>query len=126
MPAFYKIDKERRLVISTGAGILTMAETLAHQSKLAIDPDFDPGFSQLMDFTQVTQIELSANDIRRLAQRSVFSPQSRRAFIMPNDVTYGLGRMYEILREAAGEHGIGVFRNLEGALDWILSRRERA
>lgn len=126
MPAFYKIDKERRLVMSTGAGILTMAETLAHQNKLANDPDFDPSFSQLMDFTQVTQIELNANDIRRLAQRSIFSPQSRRAFIMPNDAAYGLGRMYETFRESAGEHGIGVFRSLEEALDWILSKEERA
>jgi hypothetical protein len=45
---------------------------------------------------------------------------------MANDAAYGLGRMYEIFREAAGEHGIGVFRNLEEALDWILSKRERA
>jgi hypothetical protein len=126
MPAFYKIDRERRLVMSTGAGILTMAEILAHQNKLANDSDFDPDFSQLMDFTQVTQIALNANDVRRLAQRSIFSPQSRRAFIMANDAAYGLGRMYEIFRESAGEHGIGVFRNLEEALDWILSKRERA
>jgi hypothetical protein len=126
MPALYKIDKERRLVMTTGAGILTMAESLAHQNKLANDSDFDPSFSQLMDFTQVTQIELSTNDIRRLAQRSIFSPQSRRAFIVPSATAYGLARMFEILREAAGEHGIGVFRSLEEALDWILSKEERA
>jgi hypothetical protein len=125
MPAFYKIDKERRLVMSTGAGILTMAQSLAHQNKLANDPDFDPSFSQLMDFTLVTQVALDASDIRRLAQRSIFSPESRRAFIVPSATAYGLARMYGILREAAGEHGIGVFRNLEEALDWILAKRER-
>jgi hypothetical protein len=125
MPAFYKIDKERRLVMTTGAGRLSMADALAHQEKLAGDSDFDPGFSQLMDFTHVTQIDLNADDIRVLAQRSIFSPQSRRAFIVPSDSAYGLARMYEILREEAGEHGIGVFRNLDEALDWILSKKKR-
>jgi hypothetical protein len=33
--------------------------------------------------------------------------------------------MFEILREAAGEHGIRVFRNLDEALDWVLSKEER-
>jgi len=125
MPAFYKIDKERRLVISTGAGILTMAEILAHQKKLGNDPDFDPGFSQLIDFSQVSELDLDASDIRVLAQRSIFSPRSRRAFIMPTELAYGLGRMYGMLRESAGEHGIGVFRDLEEALDWILSKEGR-
>jgi hypothetical protein len=126
MPAFYKIDKERRLVLTSGAGTFSMADALAHQNNLVNDPDFDPSFSQLMDFTQVTQIELSVNDIRRLAHRSIFSQQSRRAFIMPSDIAYGLARMFEMLREAAGENGIGVFRNLDEALDWILAKEERA
>jgi hypothetical protein len=102
-----------------------MADVLTHQSKLSNDPDFDPGFSQLIDFRHVTQLELNADDIRTLAQRSIFSPQSRRGLIMQSDLAYGLARMYEILREEAGEHGIRVFRNLDEALDWILSKEER-
>ncbi len=31
MPAYYNIDKERRLVMSTGSGVLTMTDALAHQ-----------------------------------------------------------------------------------------------
>jgi hypothetical protein len=30
--------------------------------------------------------------------------------------------MYEILRENYGDNGIRVFRNLDKALDWILSK----
>jgi hypothetical protein len=47
MAAFYKIDKERHLVMSTGAGVLTLPDLLAHQEKLLADPDFSPDFSQL-------------------------------------------------------------------------------
>jgi hypothetical protein len=123
MPAFYKIDKERKLVISTAAGAFTLADGLAHQEKLRMDPDFDPGFSQLLDFTQATRIDLSEQDLWLLAQENIFSPKSRRAILVTGGVAYGLGRRFENLRETKGEEGIQVFRNLEQALDWVLAKR---
>ncbi|HEV2196770.1 MAG TPA: hypothetical protein VGR55_14395 [Candidatus Acidoferrum sp.] len=110
MPEFYKIDKERRLILTTGSGVLTLADAVSHMDKLSKDQDFDPNFSQIVDFTQVTRIELSADDIRRLAQRTIFSPSSRRAFIAPDEVAFGIGRMFQILRGLEGEKGIRVFR----------------
>lgn len=120
MPAFYKIDKERRLVMTTASGVLTMAEALGHQTKLLQDPDFDPSFSQLMDLTQVATFEVSISDVRKLAQPKVFSPDSRRAILVDNDYAFGAARVFETLRDIAGEKGIRVFRNLEEALDWVL------
>lgn len=122
MPAFYKIDKERRLVLTTGSGVYTLADAVSHMDKLSNDPDFDPNFSQIVDFTQVTRIELSADEIRRLAQRTIFSASARRAFIAPDEVSFGIGRMFETLRSLEGEKGIGVFRTLEEALDWVFPR----
>jgi hypothetical protein len=122
MSAFYKIDKERRLVMTSGSGVFTLADALAHQGKLLNDPDFDPAFSQIADFTQFTHFNLSAGDVRKLAERTIFSPRSRRAMIVPNDLAYGLGRMFEMLRENEGETGIRVFRTLEEALEWVLSK----
>ncbi|MGC1619940.1 MAG: hypothetical protein WA765_15735 [Candidatus Acidiferrum sp.] len=124
MPAFYKIDKERRLVMSSGTGVFNKEDALSHQNRLLADPDFDPSYSQLLDFTHVAKIDLTAADIRLLAVRNIFLSESRRAFLVPNDLAFGLGRMYEILREAAGERGIRIFRNLEEALDWVLSKQE--
>ena len=40
MPAFYFIDKERRLVFSSGSGVLTLEDMLGHRSRLLKDPDF--------------------------------------------------------------------------------------
>ena len=94
MPEFYKIDKERRLVLTTGSGVLTLAEAVSHMDKLSKDPDFDPSFSQIVDFTQVTRIELSSDEIRRLAQRTIFSATSRRAFIAPDEVAFGIGACF--------------------------------
>lgn len=124
MPAFYKIDKERRFVLSSGTGVFNLEDARLHQERLLADPEFDPSYSQLLDFTHITQIDLTASDVQRLALRNIFSPDSRRAILVPNDLAFGLGRMFEILREAAGERGIRVFRNLEDALEWVLSKQE--
>lgn len=126
MPAFYKIDRERRFVLTTVSGVVSLADGLAHQENLLRDPDFDPSFSQLMDYTHVSKFEIGGEGVRALAQRSIFSPDSRRAMLVNGDVAFGLARMFEGFRESLGEHGIRVFRNLDDALDWVLSKNTAA
>jgi hypothetical protein len=119
MSASYHIDKERRLVMSSGAGVLTREDILGHMDRLLNDLDFDPDFSQLTDFTHVSALEIEPEDVRQLAQRNVFSPRSRRAFVVKDDLQYGLARMFQIHRELNGEGGIRVFRTFDEAMDWI-------
>lgn len=126
MPAFYKIDKERRLIMSSASGVFTLADAVSHMERLSKDPDFDPSFSQIADFTQVTRVELSSDEIRRLAQRGIFSADSRRAFIAPNEAIFGIGRMFETLRGFEGEKGIRIVRTLEEALDWVFPKSASA
>lgn len=126
MPAYFKIDKEHRLVMSTISGVFTMAEALAHRENLRKHPDFDPSFSQLVDFTQVARLELKREDMQGLAQASIFSSDSRRAFVTSSDVVFGMARMFEALRDSIGENGIRVFRNLDEALDWVLGKNTSA
>jgi hypothetical protein len=121
MPACYKIDKQRRLVMSTAYGTVSREDLLDHQNKLLADPDFDPTFSQLSDFGHMTKVEVTAEDVRKFAERNIFAPSSRRAFVVPDDVAFGLARMFEMLRDAKGEQGIRVFRELEEGLDWVFS-----
>jgi hypothetical protein len=120
MSAFYRIEKERRLVLSFGAGVLTKEDILGHMDRLSKDPDFDPAFSQVADFTHITEIHLEPGDVRLLAKRNVFSFSSRRALVVKNDLPYGLARMFEIHRELNGEKGIRVCRSLVEALEWVF------
>ena len=122
MPSFYKIDKRRKLVMSSYSGVLTMADASGHQEKLRKDPDFDANFSQLFDVTHVTDVQLTAEDVRTLARAHVFSPDSRRAILVDSDLKFGLARMFEVLRDTMGEKGIRVFRNLDEALEWIFAK----
>ena len=80
MPAFYKIDKKRRFVLSTISGEITYAEALAHQRDLSADRDFDPTFAHVADFTYATLAKISPQEVRQFAERSIFSPDARRAF----------------------------------------------
>ena len=126
MPAFYKIDRERRLVLSTGSGTVTRDDLMGHQDRLLEDPDFDPSFCQLWNLTLVTESRLKAADVEMMARRDVFSPFSRRAIVVGTDEHYGLARMFQIHRELSGEHGIRIFRNLDDGLDWIFSKGQAA
>jgi hypothetical protein len=120
VPAFYKIDKERRVVLSSGAGVLNRADIQGHMDRLSSDPDFDPNYSQILDFTHLAGVDIGPEDVRQFAQRNIFSPQSRRAFVVKDDLQFGLARMFEIHRELNGETGIRVFRTIDEALDWVL------
>ena len=65
-------------------------------------------------------LEVEPEDVRQLAQRNIFSPRSRRAFVVKDDLQFGLARMFEIHRELKGETGIRVFRAFDEAMDWIM------
>jgi hypothetical protein len=120
MPAFYHIDKNRKIVMSTASGLLTRKDLGTHMQNLLKDPDFNPAFSQLADFSHITGQELTPDDIRDIARTNVFNPTSRRAFIVADDQSESLAEMFAILRDAAGERGIRVFRTLEEGIDWII------
>jgi hypothetical protein len=62
--------------------VLTLADALAHQQRLSEDPDFDPSFLQLLDMTDVTELNFDTADVRKMAQATIFSPSSRRAFVV--------------------------------------------
>jgi hypothetical protein len=120
MPAGYKIDKKHRLVLSAGWGVLTFADVLAHKERLLSDPDFDPDYGQILDFTRVTEMALAFDELVRFSEFEVFSPRSRRALVVLDDVTFGLARVYEMLRDRRGESGIRVCLTVQEALTWVL------
>lgn len=126
MPVSYVIDKQNKLAIGTATGVLTMDEVLESRRQILGDPDFDPSFSQLGDLSSVTKVDLTADQIKMLAETSPFSPASRRAFVGESLEIYGLVRMYEIVRGLRGDRQIRTFRSREEALAWLLGEERVA
>jgi hypothetical protein len=122
MPCNYVIDKERRLVLTNAWDVFTTAEALEHQNRLRSDVNFDPSFAQLIDGTRVTKVEAGPGDVQKLAERNVFSPQSRRAFVTGHAALFGLLRMFQVYRELSGAgEQIQVFYDMPSALEWLSS-----
>jgi len=126
MPLTCVIDKQRKLVTSTASGTLSYSDIAAHQDRLKNDPDFDPGFDQLFDGTQVTKIALTVEEIQTVARRRVFAAGSRQAFATSSEFAYGMARMFEIYRETAGTGRLmRVFSSLGAAQEWLQPARQQ-
>lgn len=126
MPSSYEIDKPRKLVITTAWGVCTAEDVVQFRKQVQSDRDFDPSFSQLADFTGVTKVEFTPDDVRMLAAISPFSTQSRRALVAENQMVFGLSKMFGILRNLRGEKLIRVFRSRSEALDWLTEKDKAA
>lgn len=119
MPVSYSIDRKRKRVLSTARGVLTFHDASEHLSQLEGDPDFSPGYGHLWDFTKVTKFALNADDVQRLTGRQVFSASSRRAFVAPGDLAYGLARQLVSYFELSGVPNARAFRDRKEALRWL-------
>lgn len=116
MAADFIIKTEHQVVFSYGWGTLTFEDVIDHRTRLLKDARFSPAFSQIVDFSKLTTIELSSPDIEQLARKPVFAPESRRAFFASSDLLYGLSRIFQAYSKT---QNVAVFRGLKEALGWI-------
>src|SRR5262245_59429079 len=121
----YRIDRERRVVIAVAKGELT-SEDFFRYKREAWTQDGVPGYDELMDLTQVTEIvDLSVEGIRKLVQLSVSmdppDTPSRFAIAAPKELIFGLGRMYEAYRslEPGSTKTVSVFKTLPEAMEFL-------
>jgi hypothetical protein len=119
----YSIDKCRRLIVTIAEGSVSFDDIRSHQDRLLDDVDFDDSFDQLINTTGATKFDLSAHEARILAERRIFSPESRRAFLATQPHIFGLGRMMQVYHERLGS--VHVFSSLEEAVKWLERVEER-
>ena len=123
MPAKFEIDKPGRLVRSSAWGKLTLADLRDHREALLGHPDFNPDYDQLIDFSEVTFVELTGAQIHSATLDTVFSSKSRRALIAPAPTVFGLARMYETYYSMLDNPAnLRVFRDKSSALKWLEER----
>lgn len=118
MPATFEIDHDARLVRSRAWGVLVDDDLAGTQSGVRADPRFEPDYSQLFDFSAVTEVRVTREGLRALASRSPFGPASRRAMVVPDDLAFGMARMYQLLSGRDPEF-FRPFRSVEAAMRWL-------
>ena len=102
MPVVLKIDPHRRVVHSAFYGKITDAELLGHRTRIASDPDFNPKFADIVDFSDVTDPDITENAIGALAANpSLFNSSAKHIVIAPEAVTFRLGGRFKELAQSS-------------------------
>ncbi|MFL6583186.1 MAG: hypothetical protein ACJ8KU_01560 [Chthoniobacterales bacterium] len=123
MPGDFIINPEYGVVFSFGWGTLTYEHIVDHRRRLREDPRFRPEFNQIIDFSHVTKMALSNDDIALLARQPVFDRDSLRALVGATSLHYGLSRTFEAYSQS---QNVTVFRNLNEAVEWVGTPMEVA
>jgi len=129
MPVEYDVDHERRRVTARIRGHIEFDELTGYQREVWAREDVR-GYDELVDLTEFAGIS-GADDITRAAKvlaglsSSMDSPEpSKLAVVAPDDMAFGLNRMYEAYRERAegSTRIVSVFRQFDDAWAWLDER----
>lgn len=115
----FQIDEVQQVIWARCWGVLADQDIFSHQARLRADPRFRPTMAQLVDTREVTEVTISMETIKRLGGSTLFAPESRRAYVVSQEVMYGLVRMYEIYQNLRGSEGVKVFRDRAEAVAWL-------
>jgi hypothetical protein len=125
MPIINRIDHDHKVVLSRAYGVLTDEDVFAYQHAVWSQPEVQ-GYNELGDMTHVTDIAIpSIHRVRDLAMKAVemdtSGVTSRFAIVAPEDLGFGLGRMFQAYRELekGSRKEVGVFRTLAEAFEWL-------
>ncbi|MBT3360063.1 MAG: hypothetical protein HN403_10600 [Rhodospirillales bacterium] len=123
MPFDFKKTDNGLGISVTGWGAITdeeyecFAEGLIEESLTGIPPLYI-----LCDYTAVTDVSLSRETLRAVAEKQIEAsadmPDTIIAIIADGDLIFGLSRMWEILADRA-KWDTHVFRSQTEAKDWI-------
>jgi len=121
VPVKYRIDHQRRLILTWGVGTVLAQDMFEYQRTVWSRPDV-AGYCEVVDMTFAETIESpTAKNMRDLASLSAEMAESvatgKLAIVAPQQLVFGLGRMYEAYREMqpGTKKEMAVFRTLDEA-----------
>jgi hypothetical protein len=115
VPAVVKIDKLRKIVISTFYGDVTGEELLRHGAKIQSDPDFNPAYSEIVDLSGVASFVVSEQTLASMANtRSLYQDEAIHIVIAPAEREFRMARNYQELARTTRPN-FHVVRSLQQA-----------
>src|SRR5258706_6668001 len=127
MPIDYRVDHEHRLVLAEGRGDVTAEDIFGYRGEAGGRAEVH-GYDEIVDMSPVGRIvEPTREGIRAIAElSSSMDPAGgggKFAVVAPQDVAFGLGRMYEAYRDLVGGEPkrVAVFRERAAAMEWIAN-----
>jgi hypothetical protein len=129
MPVNTEFRFDANLIIHRISGEFGVQEFRTTTSEELGHPEFRPGMDALWDFTQADISKVTSDDVRTMVQRMQQVSRQRGsgyriAIVAPDDLTFGLSRMYEA-QSAGLDREIRVFRDEKEALAWLAEPRQQ-
>src|SRR5262249_55935357 len=125
MPIVYRVDHGARVVVAAGYGIFSDGDVFGYQRDVWSRKDVE-GYNELVDMTRVEKIALPSVDrVKDLATlaATMDAPhaKSRMAVVAPDDLAFGLGRVFQAHRDLdrRSTKEVGIFRTMEEALGFL-------
>jgi hypothetical protein len=125
MPIEYQIDHDLRVVFAAGRGVVTPQDVFAYQREVWSRPEVG-GYNELFDLSEAERIVAPSS--RGLQEMAAMSARmdlpallSKFAIIAPENLEFGIARMYGTYRELEerGTKKVAVFRTRPEALAWL-------
>ena len=111
------VDAGRRLVTVKFSKKLTFSDIERYAKGLLLNPSFQPDYSEIVDLTEVEELDLQAHEFLKLADKiDPFSPVAKRAFVVRTSTQNHAARMHKALRT---QRNIEIFRFVEEAERWV-------
>lgn len=104
---------------STFFGDVTGEELLRHRDRIQADPDFDPQFAEIVDFSGVKAVKVPTEALASLAStESLFSKSTPHVVVTPSDLPLALALQYrDRVRET--RPNFHVVRTIDEARDLL-------
>ena len=121
MPVSYRYDASTNRLTTRCEGAVTQQEVIEHFRQLGRDGRLRPGCDVLLDlsFQEALPTSDQMNDIMAIIEDiHDLVPFGRCAVIAPEDLTYGLGRMFQGFAWPMFI-GVRVYRTNADAVSWL-------
>jgi len=121
MPIRFQYDPVLKILIATAKGLVSLRDIETHLDEEKLERAL--GHRELIDATSATtdmtadQVRLVLERLRRLLKNGPLGPT---AVVADNNSLIGLATMLAILSDLNGGPSVGVFRNYNDALNWLL------
>lgn len=118
-----KIDREKAIAIIEIRGTPKISDVRQAIEALLENPDHSDGMDEIWDFREASLTAITTKDLQTLAiyvSQYIGKLAKRTAFVVKNDLEYGIGRMWEVYAEDAPQKR-QLFRDIEDAFDWLSS-----
>ena len=125
MPISYHAEPAKHRIVAEASGAIGQQDLFAYQKDVGARPEW-AGYDELFDVSHVASLlDIRIDNLKALADLAASMDQpglpSKFAIVAPQDLYFGLGRMYESLRESAphSSRRIAAFRSRAEAERWL-------